>query len=343
MRHFKLAFVVFVLFSAAGLAQHNAGGGGGGSSSGGSHGGGSPAGGGSIPSSSGGGSSYNGGSSHSGSSSGGGSSAGSPSHGSAGSSSHGSSGYSPHSSGNNSPGSSNSGSVTPHGSRQPSHSNAVVLDQESRRQLKAMVEAGKSRKEIESFVRSKANTPSGRLLSNKVERPEKRSFFSILRHPFHKAESKPVADLRRPICIEGRCRVCPSGLRNGRGGCVGTFAHNSGRWLLPKDPCSRRDAWRDNSCLQRMNFLEDCSASRFALDQQLQHLRAAESARDSACSAGTPQECSDLSLKANSESSLYRSLSERYKQCRQGQWQNYPMTPLPNSTSDPMLTGLDDH
>jgi hypothetical protein len=207
VRHFKLAFVVFVLFSTAGLAQHNAGGGGG-SSSGGSHGGGSSSAGGSFPSSSGGGSSYN---------------AGSP-------------------------------TAVPQVEAVPLQGPRVTVPVDLLRMVQVVIHR-------------------------------------IIRAATHRA-----------IPTQVRLRHTAAGSQ-----------------ATPS------------------------SASRFALDQQLQQVRAAESARDSACSAGASQECSDLSLKANSGSNLYRSLSERYRQCRQGQWQNYPMTPLPNSTSDPMLTGLDDH
>jgi hypothetical protein len=53
-------------------------------------------------------------------------------------------------------------------------------------------------------------------------------------------------------------------------------------------------------------------------------MQAAESAQQSACSAGHSQECSDLASTAQSEASLYRSLQERYRMCQQRSPMAYP-------------------
>jgi hypothetical protein len=45
--------------------------------------------------------------------------------------------------------------------------------------------------------------------ANKAVHSEKRSFFSILRHPFRRRE-KNEADLRRRVCKDGPCVVCPA-------------------------------------------------------------------------------------------------------------------------------------
>jgi len=238
-------------------------------------------GGGSSGGSSGGGSSSSGGGSHGGGSSGGSSSAGSyGSHSSGGSSSHGSSG----SSGGHS---SNSGSYSSHSG--PSHSSHSSGAHPVR--------------EPNVGMRGKTWT-------------EKRGLFSILRHPFRKPQPEPepkarlTAELRRPICFHGPCKVCPTGLARG-GGCGGSvvtaYAHDS---------CAAGRTWNGNACLQN-HFPYDCNAERVAMEQQAQRMHAAEQEQQRACSTGSGQDCSDRTSASQSEASAYRTLQAQYRACQQ--------------------------
>jgi len=243
-------------------------------------------GGGSSGGSSGGGSSSSGGGSHGGGSSGGSSSAGSSgSHSSGGSSSHGSSG----SSGGHS---SNSGSYSSHSGSShsgPSHSSHSSGAHPVR--------------EPNVGMRGKTWT-------------EKRGLFSILRHPFRKPQPEPepkarlTAELRRPICFHGPCKVCPTGLARG-GGCEGSvvtaYAHDS---------CAAGRTWNGNACLQN-HFPYDCNAERVAMEQQAQRMHAAEQEQQRACSTGSGQACSDRTSASQNETSVYRTLQAQYRTCQQ--------------------------
>jgi hypothetical protein len=148
-------------------------------------------------------------------------------------------------------------------------------------------------------------------LQARTEMSGRQKFISFLRHPFRKSEPKAAktADLRYRICFKGPCVVCPAG--QGRaGGCAGLFERRRGI-------CSAGEIWNGGSCLLQANFLDDCSGPRAALARQAQRAQAAESARQSACVAGTPQDCSNMTRDAQSESNLYQTLQARYKMCRQ--------------------------
>lgn len=155
----------------------------------------------------------------------------------------------------------------------------------------------------------------------KSEASGKKSFFSFLRHPFRKPESKPkpVADLRRRICFKGPCPVCPTGQVGVRGGCVGIPVPNHRHNF-----CSQGEIWNGGACLLQTRFLDDCSSLRLAMDRQAQRIHAAEAAQQSACSTGPSQQCSDLSSTAQSESSLYRSWQDRYNRCQRRSMIAYP-------------------
>jgi hypothetical protein len=151
----------------------------------------------------------------------------------------------------------------------------------------------------------------------KYETVGKKGFFSFLRRPMRrpqpKAEPKPkpVADLRGRLCFKGPCVVCPTGRGHG-GGCLSGL-----------DPqrrnnfCSAREIWNGGVCLLQTRFVDDCSGLRFAMERQAQRMQAAESAQQSACASAATQECSDLTNTSLSETSLYRALQSRYRQCRQ--------------------------
>jgi len=283
MRLSSLCVAAVLLLSPMSFAQHSSGGGGGGSS-GGSSGGGSHGG-------------SSGGSSYSGSSGGGHSSNGSNSssstHSSGGSGSHGSSGHGSNGHGSNGLSSASSSS---HSNVSPSHSNSVH-----------------SVREPNTNVRTRTETT------------EKKGFFTFLRHPFRKPEpkpdprTKPVADLRRPICFKGPCPVCPVGQARTGGGCMGTTVVNHARSY-----CTSGEIWRGGDCLLHTRFLDDCSGLRAALQQQAQRMQQAELERQNACAAGATQTCTDLTTAAQSESGLYRTLQDRYRMCTQRSMTTYP-------------------
>lgn len=142
-------------------------------------------------------------------------------------------------------------------------------------------------------------------------RPEKRGFFSFLRHPFRKPEPKPVADLRKPVCLRGPCQICPNGQAK-TGGCgVGT--------VVPQrihHGCSGYAVWSGSPCVLQTHYLDGCSGLRTMLERQAQQMQAADSIRQSACTAGASAECSEASASWQSEQNLHQSLQQRYQQCR---------------------------
>jgi hypothetical protein len=163
----------------------------------------------------------------------------------------------------------------------------------------------------------------------------RRNFFSFLRRPFRKPEPKTdlkpkiAADLRRPICFKGPCLICPAGHANGV--CAGLVVDHK------RNLCSTREIWGGGACLLQTSFLDDCSGMRLALEQQAQRMQAAEEARQSACSAGSREECSDRAGAAQSETSLYGTLQERYRKCRRRSLNAYPFGGLGSSSHSPGL------
>lgn len=145
----------------------------------------------------------------------------------------------------------------------------------------------------------------------KPVQPEKRTFLSFLRHPFRKPEAKPVPDLRYRICWRGPCQACPPGQVQVGGACGGKVVVNNSY-----NYCSHGEIWSGGACLLQTRFLDDCNGFRLALDQQARRMQAADSSQRSACSAGATQDCSELTGKMQSESNLYRSLQDRYRQCQ---------------------------
>lgn len=158
-----------------------------------------------------------------------------------------------------------------------------------------------------NLVHSTANLRQG---SQSVH-AEKRTFFSFLRHPFRKPEPKPVADLRRPVCLRGPCQVCPNGQIASSGGCAGPVTVRR-----HYDYCSRAQLWSGDACLLGMNFLDDCERYRMTMQQQAERVRNAEMMRQNACQSSAPQSCVDANSALQSEESLYRDFAARYQQCR---------------------------
>jgi hypothetical protein len=82
--------------------------------------------------------------------------------------------------------------------------------------------------------------------------PEKRTFFSLLRHPFRKPQPKTEGDLQRRICAKkGSCPVCP----------VGQTVGKNGACVASPQPlfCRTGEHWNDGGCVVPANFLANCS------------------------------------------------------------------------------------
>ena len=296
MRLSGLFFAAFLLIPSVIWAQHtsSAASSGGGSSSSASSGGGSHGGGG------GGGSTSSGGSSV-GHSYGGGSSGGSHSYGGGGGRS---GGGSASSGGGHSYGGAHSGSAGS-ASHSPSFRGTAV------RSPNSIESARLSGRDAGSNLRY---SPRGLNIAPqlRVAPPEKRTFFSFIRHPFHRPPQRPKPEIGivpRPICFRGLCPVCPPGQVRA-GGC-------SGGAVIPVQrnySCSYQGLW-NGSCTWQVQFADDCSGLRFALQRQLQRMQEAEAAMQGNCQAGTTQECSETTAGWNSESNLYRALQSRYRSC----------------------------
>ncbi len=158
----------------------------------------------------------------------------------------------------------------------------------------------------------------------RTETTEKKSFFTLLRHPFRKPEPKPepkkvVADLRRPVCFKGPCPVCPVGQARSGGACTGTVVVNNTRHY-----CSSGEVWSGGACLQHTRFLDDCAGLRMTMLQQMQRMQSSDLLRESACAAGPTQSCTDFTNASQSESGFYRTLQERYRMCLQRPMTAYP-------------------
>jgi hypothetical protein len=253
-------------------------------------------------------SSGGGGGSHS-SSSGGSSSSGSSGGGSHSSSSS-SSSSGGHSSNSSSAGHSSSGGSSAHGtSARGSNSGSA-----------SAVSPARGFRSTESKTQSAIREPSGTLREPAVQ-PEKRGFFSFLRHPFHKPEPepKPGADLRHRVCFTGPCPVCPPGARGGACGGGTVVLHNS------RHTCSGSAIWSGASCVLQTHYLDDCSGLRSMMERQAQRMQAAESIQRSACAAGPSQECAETSSSFAGEQNLYRSLQQRYQQCRMQTGHSFPL------------------
>lgn len=220
--------------------------------------------------------------------------------GSSGSSGGGSSGGGSHSS--SSGGSSYSGSSHSSGGGSASHGSA------SRGSNSAMFSRSSERSSASNEAR--LHQPTAVSQARTVQ-PEKRSFFSFLRHPFHKPGPKHfVYSLRRPVCPNGHCGVCPVGQVRMGNTCIGG--------VVPRytNYCSRGELWSGGSCLLHTNFLADCSGLLSALQRQEQRVQAAESVRQSACINGATAECSGATRERESEENLYQSLDLRYRRCQ---------------------------
>src|SRR5215469_7805574 len=249
------------------FAQHSSGGG----SSSGSSGGSSSSSGSSGGSSHGGysgGSSYSGGNSGGGHSSGGGySSSGGSSH--SGSSSHSSAGGHSSGGGNSSGGAHASSSGHVSGGASVSKGSISHGKTEHGSALLSSSRTG-SENSSSKMTRPIREPKSG--VSERAVVPEKRGFFSFLRHPFRKpqpklVETKPALYLPRPICPKGRCTLaCPVGQDRSGGACTTPVIPVCTAGLGWNTPCGyNRDyhcplgeLWNGTSCVYGAHFLDSC-------------------------------------------------------------------------------------
>jgi hypothetical protein len=161
----------------------------------------------------------------------------------------------------------------------------------------------------------------------KTEPSEKKGFFSFLRHPFRKPSPKPepttkvVSNLRRWICVNGPCAICPPGQSRVGGQCTGTVSANQTPTF-----CRAGEFSSGGACLLQTRFMDSCSGQRRVMEQQARRMQAAGSAQQSACASGSMQDCSNLTGTAQSEADLYRTLQDRYQTCLQRSQAAYPFT-----------------
>ncbi len=159
--------------------------------------------------------------------------------------------------------------------------------------------------------------------------PEKRGFFAVLFRPFHRPhprpDPRPNLYLPRPICPNGHCQPrCPVGqVRNGGvctspalPTCIAGQVWNGEACGQTFNPCYAGAIWTGSACVYRSYFSDRCLSLRFALRQQEERARAAESLRRSACANGPAQECSEATAAWQYEENLVTNLVERYRQCQ---------------------------
>jgi len=287
-----LSLTAVLVFSSFMLAQHgSSAGGSSGSSSSSSSGGGSHSG-------------FSGGSSYSGGSSGGSHSSGS------GSSHSGSSGGHSAGSGHSSGGKSISNGSASRGKNE--HGSHVT----SRNRME-----GSASKLVHPIHEPKSGVAQRAVL------PEKRNFFSFLRHPFRKPPrkvgAKPALYLPRPICPKGRCAPpCPVGQVRSGGACTPSVAPvcvPGQIWngiSCGYDQCSHGAIWNGSNCFSHTRFLDNCLSLRMSVERQAKRVQAAEAARQSACANGPAPECSQATAAWQSEDNLRQNLLGRYQRCQ---------------------------
>ncbi|HKH98025.1 MAG TPA: hypothetical protein VJ999_02870 [Candidatus Sulfotelmatobacter sp.] len=183
--------------------------------------------------------------------------------------------------------------------------------------------------------------------TTKTAQPEKKSFFSFLRHPFHKATPKsPDPDLRRPICKKGPCKKpappvvveselrppckgkgcpCPPGGAPGKnGGCVAAPTNNTcaagqywngGACVPSTHQCPANEYWNGASCVTRMN---DCATIDARAASLANEVRGARAQMQNACSNNSSgQECGALKQSYDGAVERYRMLlNEAPVNCR---------------------------
>lgn len=190
--------------------------------------------------------------------------------------------------------------------------------------------------------------PKNQVSATKTEQPEKRGFFSFLRHPFRQGEAKATdSDLRRPICKEGPCKKpgppvtvvsdlrpptckgrdchCPSGETPGKnGGCVAVPTNttcaagqhwNGAACGASPNQCPSNDYWNGGVCGARLN---DCASINARAAMLANEVRGAKSQMQNAClNNSSGQDCGELKLSYDGAVDRYRILqSEAPLNCR---------------------------
>lgn len=140
--------------------------------------------------------------------------------------------------------------------------------------------------------------------------PEKRSFFSFVRHPFHRPNPKLRTAINpvRPICFRGLCGFCPAGQARA-GGCATPVIPTPQRY-----GCSRQGLW-NGSCIGQTQLYGGCSGLRFGLEQQRHRMQSAETQMQDSCREGATEACSETTAARDSEVNLYRALQAKYRSC----------------------------
>ncbi len=160
---------------------------------------------------------------------------------------------------------------------------------------------------VSSSARAGSNARTHTPKSSSSAKPEKKGFFSFLRH--RKPAPKPSleAEANRPVrCKKGEnCTCLAGGTRNAAGTCF------SQAQVL----CSAGLVWNGFGCGARY-FVNDCSALAARLAQQERQMRSAMTSQQQSCSRDSASpECADLQGQSGRENLLYRQLLEQYNQC----------------------------
>lgn len=286
----------------------------------------------------------------------------SPSAGSSHSGSSGSSSSASHSAGSHTSAGS-AGSASGHSSIPGSHnSNAAGTDSHS--SVAPLRSVGEASRPATSTIRQPATgrvatKETGPSTPNAVQ-PEKRGFFSFLRHPFRRPEPKPAEpDLRRRICLEGPCKEpeqqppqadlrhrictngpcvpCPPGQSAGKNGkCFATPPVNTalnqcganenwnGSVCVANNHCRVGTRWDGIQCVDEQ--ASACASINARAAMLANELRGIKAEMRTACTNNPPgQQCGDLKLSYDGAVARYRMLlNEAPIACR-------PMLPDPLS------------
>jgi len=161
--------------------------------------------------------------------------------------------------------------------------------------------------------------------------PEKRTFFSFLRHPFRKPQLKTEADLRRRICAKGPCPVCPAGQASGKNGaCVASPQGNL---------CRTGEYWNGDGCVLFANFLANCSTDPDGeLMAARRNMEAAKRSMEAACSQDRAgHECSEENVLYQRAVDVHRQRLESHIRAYEECQRRPSFVSPPGLYSDPLL------
>jgi hypothetical protein len=251
------------------------------------------------------------------------SSSGGASHSSSGASaSHGSSSAGSHSASSHAS-TGSSGSATGHNSTSHKSPAGTVEARSSATPLRSGTEPSRSDvRTIREPVTDGLQTKEKELSTTKTPPPEKRSFFSFLRHPFRKPEPKPKPKPEptpgpkpaepelRVICKREPCAVCPPGQPGKNGAC----ATNAMQPNIASTRCLPNESWNGAGCVNTAQ----CATFRSRADLLTAEARGNQADMAAACSTDpNGQECSRLSQSHDGAVQRYRMLlNEAPVNCR---------------------------